>query len=265
MFRWKRLLVIVCFLLCIIIIQSRNKEISGPFKGLLGNILNPVVYLANGFFGGISGLWHSYVALVGVQAQNDEYKRLIDNLTQENVLLREKVSQSERLHDLLRFNEAYDFSTVASNVIGASDGYVKHIVIDRGSLDGVEKDDPVIGFHGLVGRVSRTFATTSEVGVILNISSNVSVMNSRTRAVGILRGDGRGHLFIDYYDRLDEVLPGDVIITSGLGRLFPKGIPVGRVSRVVKAKTGLFQNVYVEQDENFYKLENVFVVKNFKK
>lgn len=265
MFKWKRLLVIVGFLLCFIILQSRNEEISGPFKGLLGNVVNPVVYAAGSFFAGIGGLWHSYVDLVGVRAQNDEYKKQIDNLTLENVLLKEKVSQSERLHALLRFNEAYDFSTVASNVIGASDGYVKHIVIDRGSSDGVEKDDPVIGFQGLVGRVSRTYATTSEVGVILNISSNVSVMNSRTRAVGILRGDGRGHLFIDYYDRLDDVVPGDVIITSGLGRLFPKGIPVGRVSKVIKARTGLFQSVYVEQDEDFYKLENVFVVKNFKK
>ena len=265
MFRWKRLLAVVCFLLVVIIIQSRNEEVSGRFKGVLGNILNPLVYLSDRIFGGIGGLWHSYVALVGVQAQNDEYKRLIGSLSLENTLLKEKVSQSKRLQDLMRFSEAYDFTTVACNVIGASDGYLKHIIIDRGSLDGVAKDDPVIGFNGLVGRVTRAFATTAEVGVILDISSNVSVLNSRTRAVGILRGDGKGRLFVDYYDRLDDATPGDGIITSGLGRLFPKGIPVGRVSEVVKAKSGLFQNVYVEQDEDLYKLENVFVVKNFKK
>ena len=265
MFKWKRLLVIICFLLCAIIVQSRNDNISGPFKGLLGNVLNPIIYVADSILGGIGSLWTSYINLVDVQELNAEYKSIIDNLTLENNLLKEKVSQSERLHKLLRFNDAYDFTTISGNVIGASDGYVKYIVIDRGSADGVEKDDPVIGFQGLVGRVTRTFATTSEIGVILNISSNVSVMNSRTRAVGILRGDGRGNILIDYYDRLDDVKPGDAIITSGLGRLFPKGIPVGKVSKVVKAKTGLFQNVYVEQDEDFYKLENVFVVKDFKK
>ena len=90
-------------------------------------------------------------------------------------------------------------------------------------------------------------------------------MNSRTRATGILRGDGKGNIVIDYYDRLDEAKEGDVIITSGLGRLYPKGIPVGKISKIIKSDTGLFQNVYVKQDEDFYKLENIFVVKNFKK
>ncbi len=265
MFKWKRLLIIIVFLLIIIIIQSRNEEISGPFKGLLGNILNPIVYLANGIFDGIGDLWSSYVDLVGVKALNDEYKNTIDKLTLENILLKEKVNQSRRLHELFKFNDAYDFSTIACNVIGANDGYVKHIIIDRGLVDGIEKDDPIIGFRGLIGRVSRTFATTSEVSVILNISSNVSVMNSRTRATGILRGDGKGNIVIDYYDRLDEAKEGDVIITSGLGRLYPKGIPVGKISKIIKSDTGLFQNVYVKQDEDFYKLENIFVVKNFKK
>lgn len=265
MFKWKRLLIVIVFLLLLIIIQSRNEEISGPFRGLLGNILNPIVYFTNSIFEGIGSLWNSYINLVDVKALNDEYKNIIDNLTLENMLLKEKVAQSSRLHELLKFNDAYDFSTVACNVIGANDGYVKHIIIDRGMVDGIEKDDPIIGFRGLVGRVSRTFATTSEVSVILDISSNVSVMNSRTRAVGILRGDGKGNVIIDYYDRLDEAKEGDIIITSGLGRLYPKGIPVGKISRIIKSDSGLFQNIYVDQDEDFYKLENIFVVKNFKK
>lgn len=265
MFKWKRLLIVVVFLLLLIIIQSRNEEISGPFRGLLGNILNPIVYFTNSIFEGIGSLWNSYINLVDVKALNEEYKNIIDNLTLENMLLKEKVAQSSRLHELLKFNDAYDFSTVACNVIGANDGYVKHIIIDRGMVDGIEKDDPIIGFRGLVGRVSRTFATTSEVSVILDISSNVSVMNSRTRAVGILRGDGKGNVIIDYYDRLDEAKEGDIIITSGLGRLYPKGIPVGKISKIIKSDSGLFQNIYVDQDEDFYKLENIFVVKNFKK
>lgn len=265
MITWKRFVIVVCFLLCFIILQSRNEQISGPFKGLLGNIVNPVVYVSSSFFGYIGDLWESYVNLIDVQKENTQYRSMVDNLTMQNTLLQERVSQSERMQALLRFNEAYDFTSIASNVIGASDGYLKHIVIDRGSSDGVEKDDPVIGFKGLVGRVSKSYLTTADVDVILNLSSNVSVMNSRTRAVGIMRGDGKGRLFIDYYDRLDDVRPGDTFITSGLGRLFPKGIPVGRAGEVIKAQTGLFQKVYLEQLEDFYKLENVFVVKNFKK
>lgn len=265
MLNWKRFALIVSFLLLFVIFQSRNEEISGPFKGILGNVLNPIVYAANTVFSGIGGIWHSYIYLVDVQSRNDEYKNIIDNLTLQNALLKEKVNQSGRLQALLKFNEAYDFSTVGVNVIGSSDGYIKHMLIDRGKRDGIEKNDPVIGFMGLIGKVTNVYPDTADVEVILNISSNVSVINSRTRAVGILRGDGKGNLFVDYYDRLDDAKVGDMFVTSGRGRLFPKGIPVGKVSGIVKGQTGLFQKIYITQSEDFYKLENVFVVKNFKK
>lgn len=265
MLHWKRLSFILAFLLLFVIFQSRNEEIAGPFKGLLGNVLNPIVYAANSVFTGIGSIWHSYINLVDVQKTNDQYKSIIDNLTLQNTLLSEKVNQSDRLNALLKFNETYDFSTIGANVIGSSDGYIKHMMIDRGKNDGVKKDDPVIGFHGLIGRVATVYPNTADVDVILNISSNVSVINSRTRAVGILRGDGKGNLFVDYYDRLDDARNGDLFITSGRGLLFPKGIPVGKVSNIVKEQTGLFQKIYINQSEDFYKLENIFVVKDFKK
>ena len=262
MFKWKRLFLVIIIILLVIIVQARNINVEGPFRGLLGNILNPAVFLTNKVFSGIGNIWNSYINLVNVQKENKEYKKLIDNLTLENTtlentLLSEKLSQSERLQTLLRLYRTYDFKQMPANVIGVSDGYVKNIVIDAGNLDGVEKNDPVIGFQGLVGRVSNTYATTSEVDVILNISSNVSVMNSRTRVSGIMRGDGKGRLYVDYYDRL-----GDVFVTSGLGMLYPKGIRIGKVSEIVRDNTGLFQKVFIEQSEDFYKLEHVFVVKN---
>lgn len=262
MFKWKKLFLVIIIILLVIIVQARNINVEGPFRGLLGNIVNPAIFLTNKVFSGIGNIWNSYINLVNVQKENEEYKKLIDNLTLENTLLSEKLSQSERLQTLLRLYRTYDFEQMPANVIGVSDGYVKNIVIDAGNIDGVEKNDPVIGFQGLVGRVSNTYATTSEVDVILNISSNVSVMNSRTRVSGIMRGDGEGHLYIDYYDRLDDVRIGDVFVTSGLGMLYPKGIRIGKVSDIVRDNTGLFQKVFIEQSEDFYKLEHVFVVKS---
>ena len=262
MFKWKRLFLVIFVILIIMILQARNVNVEGPFRGLLGNIVNPVVYYTKSLFSGIGSIWDSYINLIDVKKQNDEYKKIIDNLTLENTLLEEKLSQSERLDALTRFYRTYNFKQLPANVIGASDGYTKTITIDLGSLDGVEKNDPVIGFQGLVGRVSNTYATTSEVDVILNISSNVSVMNSRTRVSGMMRGDGKGRLYVDYYDRLDDVRVGDVFVTSGLGMLYPKGIRIGKVSEIVRDNTGLFQKVFLEQSEDFYKLEHVFIVKN---
>lgn len=265
MFKWKRLFLVIVVILIIIILQARNVNVEGPFRGLLGNIVNPLVYYTNKLFASIGNTWNSYIYLVNVKKQNDEYKNMIDNLTLENTLLMEKLSQSERLEALIRFYRTYSFKQIPANVIGASDGYVKTITIDLGSVDGIEKNDPVVGFQGLVGKVSSVYATTSEVDVILNISSSVSVMNSRTRVSGIMRGDGKGRLYVDYYDRLDDVRVGDVFVTSGLGMLFPKGVRVGKVSEVIKDKTGLFQKVYIEQSEDYYKLEHVFIAKDYTK
>lgn len=262
MFKWKRLVYVVIIILLVIIVQARNINVEGPFRGLLGNIVNPAIYLTNRVLSKAGHVWNSYVNLINVRKENEEYKKLIDNLTLENMLLSEKLNQSERLQTLLRLYRTYDFEQMPANVVGVSGGYIKSIVIDAGSLDGVTKNDPVIGFQGLVGRVSNAYATTSEVDVIFNISSNVSVMNSRTRVAGIMRGDGKGRLYVDYYDRLDDVHVGDVFITSGFGMMFPKGIKIGKVSEIVRDNTGLFQKVFIEQSEDFYKLEHVFVVKN---
>lgn len=266
MFQWKKVAGIIGVLLFLILLQIRNPEIRGPFKGVLGNVLNPFVYYTTAAASSLGNVWSGYINLVDVRTQNTELSRKLDELNLENFLLREKVTQFERLKQLLNFKEAYNFETVACNVIGRNvQGYLKYLIIDRGEKDGVEVRDPVISFNGLVGRVNEVFHSSSQVVVVLNLNSNVSVMNSRTRAVGILRGDGRGHLFVDYYDRLDDAHEGDVMITSGLGGLYPKGLPVGTIDTITKNRTGLFQKIGVEQSVDFYKLENVLIVKRDKK
>ncbi len=245
MFNIKRIAAVLFVILVFIVIQARNKSASEPIKGILGDILNPCIALVDGITSGFSNTWNSYLYLVDVEKQNKDYKAKIDNLMLENALLQEKISQTERLQGLLRFNDAYDFDSITSNVIGASDGYMKTIVIDRGKNDGVMANDPVIGFNGLIGKVTRVHSNSADVDVLLNLASNVSVTNSRTRAVGILRGDGRGRLYVEYYDRLDNVAVGDNFVTSGLGRLYPKGIPIGTVSEVFKTETGLFKQVFI--------------------
>lgn len=263
MFNIKRIAIFIFAVLLVIIIQLRDSDTQKPYKGILGDVLNPCVRLVNNIFSSISNTWDYYVYLVGVEEQNRAYKAQLDNLTLEYTLLQERFNQTKRLQQLLRFNDAYDFESITSNVIGANEGYRRSIVIDSGTKDGVKTNDPVIGFRGLVGRVSHAHYSTSDVDILLNLSSNVSVTNSRTRAVGILKGDSMGRLFIEYYDRLDDVRIGDKFITSGLGQLFPKGIPIGDVSEVIKPDTGLFQEVFIKEQEDFYKLENVFVIKNF--
>jgi len=259
---WKKIAGITAFLFFLILLQVQNPEINGPFKGIFGNVVNPFIYYSSktaGFFGDV---WGGYINLVYVRQDNLELKEKNDRLKMENSLLREKVLEYERLKKLLNFKEAYSFQSVACNVVGRNvDGYLKYIIIDRGSEDGIDLKDPVISFEGLVGSVSEVYKNTARVDVILNIKNNASIMNKRTRAVGIIRGNGEGQLVVDYYDRLDKVEINDELITSGLGGVYPKGIAVGVVNRVDEKDTGLFQDLFVRPVVDFYKLENVLVLK----
>ncbi len=263
---WKRYLIVAGFLTLLVVIQFRNPEITGPFKGILGNLLNPFVYLVNrtGVF--IDDSWGNYVWLRGVAEENTELRNRLETLTLENSVLSEKLIQLENLNKLLNFRDTYAFTTTAANVIGRNiDGYMKYIIIDRGSEDGIQVNDPVVSAAGLVGRVNDVYLGTSRVVLLYHHDSSVSVFNSRTRAVGILKGDGHGGLYVDYYDRLDEVQIGDILITSGMGQLFPKGIRVGTVRDIIAPPTGLFQKLVVDCSVDFYKLEQVLVVKHDRK
>ncbi|MDR2868833.1 MAG: rod shape-determining protein MreC [Deferribacteraceae bacterium] len=259
--RRTKLLLVFGFFLLLVVIQIRNPQIVGPYKGILGNVLNPIVYAVNGISSAISGVWSEYVWLIGVAKENDALSERIELMQLENAVLAEKLVQLDNLNRLLNFKDTYAFSTIAANVIGRNTGgYMRYIIIDRGSTDGIEINAPVVSASGLVGRVSNVFFNTSEVMLLYHHDSNVSVMNSRTRAVGMLKGDGRGGLFVDFYDRLDAAQPDDVMITSGMGQLYPKGIRCGTVSEIQAPPTGLFQKLIINGSVDNYKLEQVLVV-----
>ena len=258
---WKKFFLILGFLVLLVVIQIRNPEITGPYKGILGNILNPLVYAVHSVSETISDAWHSYVWLVGVSKENEELQKELDDKRLENAVLNEKLIQLDNLNRLLNFKDTYAFSTIAANVIGRNEtGYMRYIIIDRGHIAGIQINNPVVSASGLVGRVSEVYYNTSEVLLLYHHDSSVSVINSRTRAVGMLKGDGRGGLYVDFYDRLDNVNINDVIITSGMGQLFPKGIRCGTVKEIQAPPTGLFQKLAIEGSVDTYKLEQVLVV-----
>lgn len=259
---WKKTLIAFVVLLILVIIQARNPDIKGPFRGIIGNFVNPFVYYTEKSFSFFSDIWSGYINLVDVRKDNDRLKEINGQLTLENSLLNEKVKEYGRIHKLLKFRDYSTLESTPASVIGRNDkGYLKMIVIDKGSEDGIRKQDPVISYNGLVGMVREVYSTTAEVEVVLSPASNVSVMNSRTRTVGIVRGDGHGKMMVDFYDRLDDVKKGDTMVTSGLGGVYPKGLVAGQVESVTTAETGLFKTMTLKTKVKFYKLENVLVIR----
>ena len=119
---------------------------------------------------------------------------------------------------------------------------------------------PVVGYRGLAGRVTQVFPSSSRVLLLNNKSVSVSCLVKRSRVIGVLEWE-RGNLFsLDYVGKEEDVLPGDTLVTSGLGRVFPKGFPVGVVFQVAEEKTELSRRVGIVCMTDLNKLEEVFII-----
>lgn len=147
--------------------------------------------------------------------------------------LTELENQNQRLQALLGYAAKAPKSGIAAPVVGRSaDHWWQHILLGRGGRDGIKENDVVMAPGGLVGRVTSVTATSSRVLLLSDPSSKVGVMISRTRYMGSLRGKSSNQAVMEFYDKVPDVRPGDVVSTSSLSTLYPAGLPIGRVESV---------------------------------
>jgi rod shape-determining protein MreC len=263
---WKLIFSFLIVIILIISIQLKNPNIAGPFKGILGDILNPFIYYGNKATTYIDHLYSTYLDLIDIKKKYMKVLSEKKTLYYKNLLLQERLSEFSRLKKLLNYKELYNLNAIACNVIGRDvNGFVKFIMIDRGKRDNVEINDAILSYDGLVGKVVEVYKKSAKVITVINANNNVSIMNFKTRTVGIMHGDGLGGLVVDYYIKTDNVTVGDVLITSGLGKIYPKGIPVGKVEKVEVNPNNLFRKIWITSLVDFDKLENVLIVKLDKK
>ncbi|HZQ22455.1 MAG TPA: rod shape-determining protein MreC [Terriglobales bacterium] len=205
-------------------------------------------------------LWHNYFYLRGVRAENRQLKAEIEALRLEQVRLNQDAEQARRLQSLLGFKEQFIAQTIAAQVIGSSGSeQSRSIYIDKGTRDGIKPDMAVITADGIVGKVLRVFHSTSLVLLIDDQSSGVGAILEKSRLQGVLRGSPSGEVVMEKVMSDEQVQLGEVVLTSGGDRIFPKGLPVGRVSKVSPGSE-LFLNIRVKPAANLGKLEEVLVV-----
>ena len=216
-----------------------------------------VVYTINN----IIGLGKGYIFLVGVQSENLRLKSLVSRLEEERFLLQEIQAENERLRELLSFSAPHPTSVVPARVIGAMGVSGYHaITINRGEEAGIRPGLPVVTSHGVVGRVCEVELQEAKVCLLTDRNSAIPILIQRTRSRGIAMGAGGDRLAIRYLSRLDDVEVGDIIISSGLGRVFPKEIRVGEVEEVRRKSFGLFQDVWAKPSANLHRLEEVLII-----
>jgi rod shape-determining protein MreC len=209
---------------------------------------------------GANGLWRNYFFLRGVRAENRQLKEQIEQMRLEQVRLNEDAAQAHRLQSLLAFKEQVVMKTVPAQVIGSSGSDLsRSIYIDKGSNQGIAPDMPVITAGGIVGKVLRTYPSTSLVLMINDQSSGVGVLLEKSRLQGVLRGTPDGELILERVMSDEQVAPGETVLSSGGDQIFPKGFPVGTVSKVSPGKE-LFLNIKVHAAADLSRLEEVLVM-----
>ena len=202
-----------------------------------------------------------FISVEELSEENDRLRELVVSLNYENERLTQFRDERNRLRELLGFRKDSFYEFLPCDVIARSSSRSHHsITVDRGSGSGVLPGMPVVGYRGLAGRVTQVFPSSSRV-ILLNYKSvSVSCLVKRSRVVGVLAWE-RGNLFsLDYVGKEEDVLPGDTLITSGFGRIFPKGFPVGTVFRVAEEKTELSRRVGIVCMTDLNKLEEVFII-----
>lgn len=215
-----------------------------------------IVWLQNGS----GNLWREYIYLRGVRQENRDLKMQIEQLRLEQVRLSEDAEQARRLQALLAFKEQYVAKTVAAQVIGSSGSeQSRSIFIDKGSDNGIANDMAVITAEGVIGKVLHVFGSTAQVLLINDQSSGVGAILEKSRIQGVLKGTPLGDIVLERVMSDEAVTPGEEVLTSGGDLIFPKGLPVGTVTKVNRTAEA-FLSIQIKPAVNLSKLEEVLVV-----
>lgn len=258
-------LVAVVLLLVLAMVSGGDRTVTF-FESVTGSVLQPISGFASRASDAIIGFFENVFNTTDADQENLQLKVRVSQLEQSLAELEALRQENERLKSLLAFADSTpDLTYVTGMVIAHSQGiWFDTFTINVGRNHGVEKNMPVVNESGLVGRVTQVGATWSKVVSLIDSSTSVSVMVERTRDSGMVRGLLQPGTSIDtlelYYLPADsDLVPGDKIVTSGIGGLYPKGLPVGTVLEVSRSDEAQ-SNATIQPMVDFRHIEEIMVV-----
>ena len=259
-------IVLLSVAFCGMIIYSLQSDANG-ISSSVSTVVSPLQKIVYNINSRVKETVDFFLNFSEVKLENEQLKQKNAELANELIEYESLKDEVERLREALNFTESRsNYNYVGVNIIGysgssLSDGYI----IDKGSNDGIAKNMVVVSYKGLVGKVTKVSSNFAVVQSILNENIAVAVMDQQTRdATGVLQGlsDKKDtNMTVVYNLPIDsDVKEGDIIITSGLGKIYPKEIPVGTVVSVQEDNVKVMKSEVVEPFVNFNKLEELFVV-----
>jgi rod shape-determining protein MreC len=260
---YKTIIFIVILLAAVLIVLSYNLKQKSP-AGLITKVVlevaAPVQNVLNTSVKSVSDAWYHYLFLVGMEEENRNLKKKIEDMKSQLILYQEGYLEAQRLRNLLALKDDYNFNFVTARVIGREQvALFKIILINKGTVHGLKAGMPVMAAPGLVGRVIDTSWHAAKVLPLIDENSNIDAIVQRNRTQGIIRGAGSRGCVLKYISKTQDVKEGDIIVSSGIGGVFPKGMMIGQVNHVDRQEAGLFLRINVTPAIDFSMLEEVLV------
>jgi rod shape-determining protein MreC len=272
--RYKNALVLMLVVLAQVVLLAMQVRRPAPdmpdghnvrlWRYWVAAVVTPPERLAHNVGLGFRGVWSNYIYLRHLREQNEDLQAENDRLRLEQASLAEDARSGQRLRELLDFRGEYIDQTLPAQVIGTSGTDQAHVIyIDKGYKDGLRVQMPVITPDGVVGKIKNVFPHTAQVLLISDQTSGAGVMLQSTRIRGVMKGNAAGQPQIINISPDDRIQPGEEVLTSGGDQVYPLGLPVGVVEKVVADPDTSFVNVVIKPNANLAKLEEVLVVTGF--
>jgi len=253
--------------LFLLYVHGRSPRKTTIVEKALMRITGPAQSAAQSMLSGISGLWSGYVALVGVESDNESLRKQIAEMSAETEKARNLETENERLRQELDFKtKRRDLRLVSAHVIGkdlSPYGRVLRVAVDAGETQGLAEGMPVISAMGLVGRILKVSGSYGEVLLTVDARSIVNVRVLDKGVIGTVTGTSSPYNYVarmSYLHRAEPLEVGDLLVTSGHDKLFPPGLHVGVIRSLEERQRDLEYELQVTPSVNFADLEVVQVV-----
>ncbi len=246
----------------ILLISAQVNSKSGVpvIEAVTFGVFSEVQRGLSGGFSGIRSVWTGYVGLRHLKAENDALRRdlaVAQVAVQEQRALADRTRGLERLLDL---RQQLELKTLAADIIGAAaTPDFRTLTIDKGTRDGLKADMAIIAPAGIVGRLVVPSLRSAKVQLLIDRNAAAGAIIERTRAQGVVVGAGDDRLRLEYASEVFDIVAGDIVVTSGIDGIYPKGFIIGRVESV--ERSGLaYKRIMIKPAVDFSSLEDVLVV-----
>lgn len=249
----------------VITMSSRETMPTGGIERLFISITSPVQQAVTNTIGFTQSVWETYFMTVLAVKENIELRKQVGKIIEIKNQYEELELENTRLKKFVNFTSRVPDIFVAAQIIARDPSpWFKTIMIDKGARDGLAKGSPVLVSEGIVGQIIKVAKNYSRVLLITDRNSAVDALVQNSRVRGIVKGNSEDNCSFVYALRKDEVKQGETIISSGLDQVFPKGLKIGRILKVTKVHSQLFQDIIIETSVDFDKIEEVLVLKNIR-